>query len=67
MLFREGKWRLCVEVTGDESCFFYLQYGRNQDNARVKMQNQGLAVANLRQKSWFAFDLSQDAQSLFTF
>jgi hypothetical protein len=27
------------------------------------MQNQGFAVANLRQKSWFAFDLSQDAQS----
>ena len=20
--FREGKWRLCVEVTRDESCFF---------------------------------------------
>ena len=34
---------------------------------RAKMRNQGLAGANLRQKSWFAFDLSQVAQSLFTF
>ena len=33
ILFREGKWRLCVVVTGDESCFFYWQIGRKHDNA----------------------------------
>jgi len=32
-LFREGKWRLCDVVTGDESWFFYRQIGRKQDNA----------------------------------
>ena len=69
--FREGKWRLCVEVTRDESCFFIDNLVASRimlhGLVRVKMQNQGFAVANLRQKSWLAFDLSQDAQSLFTF
>ena len=32
-MFREGKWRLCDVVTGDESLFFYRQIGRKQDNA----------------------------------
>ena len=32
-MFRKGKRRLCDEVTGDESCFFYRQIGRKQDNA----------------------------------
>ena len=32
-LFREDKWRLCVVVTRDESCFFYWQFGRKHDNA----------------------------------
>ena len=32
-MFREGKWRLCDVVTGDESWFFYRQIGRKQDNA----------------------------------
>ena len=32
-MFREGKWRLCYVVTGDESWFFYRQIGRKQDNA----------------------------------
>ena len=27
-MFREGKWRLCDVVTGDESWFFYRQIGR---------------------------------------
>jgi hypothetical protein len=33
----------------------------------AKMGNKGFAVAKKRQKSWFDFDLSQDAQPLFTF
>ncbi len=71
ILFREGKWRLCVVVTGDESCFFIGKLVATMimlhGLVRAKMRNQGFAVANLRQKSWFAFDLSQDAQPLFTF
>ena len=68
ILFREGKWHLCVVVTGDESFFFIGKLVATMimlhDNAR---RNQRFAVANLRQKSWFTFDLSEDAQSLFTF
>jgi hypothetical protein len=33
--------------------------------ARANMRIQWSAVANLKQKSWFAFDLNQDAYSHF--
>ena len=55
-MFREGKWRLCDAVTGDESWLFYRQIGRKQimlhGLVKVNMQNQWFAVANLSQKSW---------------